>query len=541
MRWRKESASTPGCKADSELYASTAVSEGSRHPSQGHIVLGGTNPKARMILRTILSLPLLLAVPMNDARKTKAQLIEELDDLRKKIAGVDVSGVERQLAVERMRSEATAMRSTRDLMKVVGTMWEEMMRLGIESLGPTIRFVEEGEDGVHIRRRYYAAHNPRKFGISWTSTHLFEFNEEIVVWEVDLPSSRDRVMIDSWVRRETMTLAVSGEDYSSRMKAMTESWGLDRPYPIRERAEWAFNYVPFEHGVVAFIETKRVEEHVTIVQELTDALSLGYVRYLDFQRLEEQNRALEENLRLLRETQSQLFMQEKMASLGDLVSGVAHEMNTPLGAAKSMHDTLVRATEKLRQTLATDYPDAYGDVRTVQPVLKTMADANRIVSEGIERVSGIVASLRNFARLDEAEFQTVDIHEGIDSALTLLESQMGEKVAVVKNYGDIEPVYCAPGQLNQVFMHLLKNALQAIEETGEITISTSGADDMVYVRIRDTGVGIPPAQLDRIFDFDLHALAVFQIEDGQLPHVLVRAGVIRSPHVSRDGKFLFNE
>ena len=170
-----------------------------------------------------------------------------------------------------------------------------------------------------------------------------------------------------------------------------------------------------------------------------------------------------------------------------------------------MHDTLVRATEKLRQTLATDYPDAYGDVRTVQPVLKTMADANRIVSEGIERVSGIVASLRNFARLDEAEFQTVDIHEGIESALTLLKGQTSTKVAVVTDFGDIEPIYCAPGLLNQVFMHLLKNALQAIEETGEITISTSRADDMVHVRISDTGVGIPPEQLDRIFDFDFHS------------------------------------
>ena len=81
---------------------------------------------------------------------------------------------------------------------------------------------------------------------------------------------------------------------------------------------------------------------------------------------------------------------------------------------------------------------------------------------------------------------------------------------MVKNYGDVRPVYCAPGQLNQVFMHLLKNALQAIEESGEITISTSRADDMVYVRIRDTGVGIPPAQLERIFDFD------FQAGDGRI-------------------------
>ena len=449
-------------------------------------------------------------MPMKDERKTKKQLIEELEAERQKSAAVDVSAVERQLAVERMRAEAMAMRSSDDLLKVMGMLWEEMVNLGIENLGPTIRFVEEDEDGVHIRRRYYAFRNPRKFGISWTSPHLFEFNEEIVVWEVEMPSPRDQTIIDSWLRGEVITVAVSGEDYASRFKVLTESWGLDRPIPIPERAEWAFNYVPFEHGVIAFIESTRVEEHLTIVQELTDALSLGYIRYLDFQRLEEQNRALEENLRLLRETQSRLFMQEKMASLGDLVSGVAHEMNTPLGAAKSMHDTLVRATEKLRQALETGYPDAYGDARTVRPVLKTMADANRIVSAGIERASGIVASLRNFARLDEAEFQTVDLHEGIDSALTLLKGQLGEKVAVVKNYGAIEPVYCAPGQLNQVFMHLLKNALQAIEETGEITISTSRADDMVHVRIRDTGVGIPPAQLERIFDFD------FQAGDGRM-------------------------
>ncbi len=130
---------------------------------------------------------------MKDERKTKAQLIEELDelrgenaDLRKKVTG-DVSGVERQLAVERMRAEAMAMRSSDDLLKVMGMMWEEMVNLGIESRGPTIRFLEEDEDGVHVRRRYYAFPNPRKFGISWTSSHLFEFNEEIVVGEVNCP------------------------------------------------------------------------------------------------------------------------------------------------------------------------------------------------------------------------------------------------------------------------------------------------------------------------------------------------------------------
>ena len=145
-----------------------------------------------------------------------------------------------------------------------------------------------------------------------------------------------------------------------------------------------------------------------------------------------------------------------------------------------------------------------GHVR-LQSVFEVVADANRVIASGTERVSTVVGSLRNFARLDEAEFQTVDIHEGIDSVLTLLESPMGERIIVDRNYGEIQPIYCSPGQLNQVFMHLLKNAIEAIEGSGNITISTGETDDEVCVRISDTGRGIPADQLARIFDFDCHA------------------------------------
>jgi len=94
-----------------------------------------------------------------------------------------------------------------------------------------------------------------------------------------------------------------------------------------------------------------------------------------------------------------------------------------------------------------------------------------------------------------------DIHEGIDSTLTLLGSQIGKDITVTRDYTDLEPIYCSPGQLNQVFMHLLKNSLQAIERQGEIRIQTSQNGGQVYIQIRDTGVGIPPEQLDHIFDF----------------------------------------
>ena len=117
-----------------------------------------------------------------------------------------------------------------------------------------------------------------------------------------------------------------------------------------------------------------------------------------------------------------------------------------------------------------------------------------------DRITELVSSLKNFARLDEAEFQKADIHEGIDSTLTLVQHELKDKVEVVKEYGEIPKIFCYPNQLNQVFMNLFVNAVQAIEEKGTITIETSADDTNVYVQIADTGKGIPAEDLDRIFE-----------------------------------------
>jgi len=214
---------------------------------------------------------------------------------------------------------------------------------------------------------------------------------------------------------------------------------------------------------------------------------------------------LENTLGELRAAQNHLVMQEKMAALGKLVAGVVHELNTPMGSVQSMQDSLSRAIAKLEGELGAKFPEAFANDRTIQGIFKVIGDANRVIGSGVDRVSEIVHSLRNFSRLDEAEFQRVDIHRGIESALTLLGSQIGDDICIVKEYADLELVYCAPRQLNQVFMNLIQNASKAIEGSGTITIRTGKTDDGVCICISDTGKGIPTDQLEHIFDFDFHA------------------------------------
>ena len=214
---------------------------------------------------------------------------------------------------------------------------------------------------------------------------------------------------------------------------------------------------------------------------------------------------LETTLRELRATQGRLVLQEKMASLEKLVAGVVHELNTPMGSVQSVRDSLGRAIEKLQNELAVGFPEALAGNRTIPNLLVVVADANKVVGAGVERMNEIVQSLRDFSRLDEADLQRVDIHDGIESALSMLESQLGGDITVLKEYADLPPVYCAPRQLNQVFMDLIGNAIEAIDDAGEIGITTSGDEDRVSVRITDTGAGMPPERLQHVFEFDFKA------------------------------------
>jgi signal transduction histidine kinase len=217
--------------------------------------------------------------------------------------------------------------------------------------------------------------------------------------------------------------------------------------------------------------------------------------------LREKNDELARALDDLAAAQSDLVMQEKMASLGHLVAGIAHELNTPAAAVQSSAELSQRCVDRLeRQLSQSGAADELAANAKLQALLKALRDNGEAMRHGSERVAQTVASLKNFARLDEGELKVVDIHDGIDNALVLLQHELDGRVAIIKRYGELPKVPCNVQELNQVVLNLLSNAAQAIEGEGSITITTRDDSRHVAVVIEDDGLGMSRNELERVFD-----------------------------------------
>ncbi len=213
------------------------------------------------------------------------------------------------------------------------------------------------------------------------------------------------------------------------------------------------------------------------------------------------NEQLVETMQELQDAQAQMVMQDKMASLGNLVAGLAHELNTPMGAVMSAADVETRCITAIDREIESSADiGALRESRRFQLATRSLRESNALLTRGSKRIATIMSSLKSFARLDEATFQEVDLHEGLESTLTLIDHEMKDRIEVVREYGDLPPVGCNANQINQVFMNLLINAVQAMDGPGTLTIRTTASDSEVTVQIADTGVGIPAADQPRIFD-----------------------------------------
>ena len=238
-----------------------------------------------------------------------------------------------------------------------------------------------------------------------------------------------------------------------------------------------------------------------------------------FKDLEKKNVELENTYDELRESQQKIIQQEKMASIGQLAAGIAHEINNPVGFVMSNINSMGKYSERLFQFIkiqseAVDRLSKQdGDTAVVldglhkkRRALKidyVINDFTNVIKEsleGTERVKRIVQDLKNFSHKDEDEHKPADINEGIESTINVVWNELKYKANVTKEYGKIPLTKCNLGQLNQVFMNLLINAVQAIEEHGEISIKTERRDGDIVVSISDTGSGIQEDKLNRIFE-----------------------------------------
>ena len=258
-----------------------------------------------------------------------------------------------------------------------------------------------------------------------------------------------------------------------------------------------------------------IEKQKKIIEDSKDQINRTLTE-VDKQKklVEEKNIKLNKLLHDLREAQQQLVMSEKMASLGQLTAGVAHEINNPINFVsanikplKEDLDDIMECINRYENIITKNkLEDIFEEVRQYQEKIdikfsmREVEDLLNGIEEGASRTAEIVKGLRNFSRLDQNVVKKTSINEGIESTLALLHSTYKDKVEVITEFGAIPEVECLPGQINQVLMNILSNAIQAIPGKGKIFINTSKVADMVVIIIRDTGSGMSDATRQKIFD-----------------------------------------
>ncbi|NEQ97498.1 MAG: HAMP domain-containing histidine kinase [Cyanothece sp. SIO2G6] len=318
--------------------------------------------------------------------------------------------------------------------------------------------------------------------------------------------------------------------------------GYDRPWLscIRSiniaRQELSLLIVPSENRAVPRAQSVGV----LLIGLLSTSFFVMYVLLAkrNTMKIKAQNMALKQLLEKLQQTQTQLVQREKMSSLGELVAGIAHEFNNPLGFITVNLEYISKYSDSLINLLnlyLTHYPEPHPEIQKnieaieLDFILKDISKILTSMEIGGERLRQIVLSLRNFSRLDEAALKAVDIHEGIDNTIMILSHRLKAshnhaEFKIVKKYGDLPLIQCYPGQINQVFMNILANAIDVLEEKSEklspensgqdiqsfeeesifcpqIEVSTLMIDEnWISIQISDNGMGIPEDIQDRLFN-----------------------------------------
>lgn len=297
-------------------------------------------------------------------------------------------------------------------------------------------------------------------------------------------------------------------EVKNRAKDGTYYWVDTTIVPFLNQAGNPYQYVAIRNDITG---CKKTKEALQFLNEELEA------------RVEARTADLEKVLYNLQQAQTRLVQSEKMSSLGQLVAGIAHEINNPVNFiygnlihAAEYTQELVRLLQLYRQHYPGPHPENWEESEDteIEFLIEDLPKILESMGVGAKRIKGIVTSLRTFSRMDEAEIKSVNIHEGIDSTLMILQNRLKTKsdrssIEVIKDYGNLHPIECYAGQLNQVFMNILINAIDVLEEASTklehfkacITIRTRLCDrNQVVIEIGDNGLGVPQPMQQRLFD-----------------------------------------
>jgi two-component system NtrC family sensor kinase len=312
---------------------------------------------------------------------------------------------------------------------------------------------------------------------------------------------------------------IHGEDAEKMRNALRKVF--EQPRRIQEELRFLRHdgeYRWFRLVGSPIMEEATVAGIVAVLSDITDQVIVEEQMLVLNDSLEEmvaeRTRDLKRANRELKQTQSQMLHHEKMASIGQLAAGVAHEINNPIGFIASNLNSLgkymgrLNTFIKFQDQLVRDHLDDEGQelLRAEgkkQKIDYLLQDGGELIAEsldGANRVQEIVRNLKSFSRIDQAAADFADINECLENTIAIAWNELKYKITLERDFGELPPLECHPRQLNQVFMNLLVNGAQAIEEKGVIKIKTWHNDKYIFVQIADNGCGIPEENLTRIFE-----------------------------------------